>query len=419
MPHDTQPASGRHSYLLAVKPLIQWYFYFLLVFTTGRTVFLLYYHDRIKNADADIWLSFLYGLRMDTISACLLLLLPAIVLLASPVTLSRISNQLLRIYFLITFLLVIYMENATLPFIDEYDVRPNIIFINYLKYPKEVLSTIWSIYKLELFIAFIMMAIAAYWLIARRRINFTAALNLPLWKRLLLLAPVLIVLAMGIRSSLGHRPANPSDSIFSNNRLLNEISKNTIHSVAYAAYSEMRHGGSAKRYGSIKVTEAFERVKRRLQIDASGDEHSPFNRLERTHFRSDRAKNLVILLEESLGAQFVSALNHKQLKNITPNINALSKESIFFENLYSNGTRSIRGISGTVAGFLSTPGKGVVKRNLSQHGFFTVAQLLEKHGYKTSFFYGGESRFDNMKSWFSGNGFEEIYDEASFDEHDF
>jgi phosphoglycerol transferase MdoB-like AlkP superfamily enzyme len=82
--------------------------------------------------------------------------------------------------------------------------------------------------------------------------------------------------------------------------------------------------------------------------------------------------------------------------------------------LYSNGTRSIRGISGTVAGFLSTPGQGVVKRNQSQSGFFTVAGLLKPHGYRSSFFYGGESRFDNMKSWFFGNGFDEIYDEPTF-----
>jgi phosphoglycerol transferase MdoB-like AlkP superfamily enzyme len=94
----------------------------------------------------------------------------------------------------------------------------------------------------------------------------------------------------------------------------------------------------------------------------------------------------------------------------------LSEEGLLFTRLYSNGTRSIRGISGTVAGFLSTPGQGVVKRNQSQSGFFTVASLLKPHGYRSSFFYGGESRFDNMKSWFFGNGFDEIYDEPTFTE---
>lgn len=398
--------------LRTVKLLFRWYLYLLLVFTTGRCVFLIYYYDRIKSADSDLWLSLLYGLRMDTISACLFLLVPALVLHLSPVVLAKVSNQFLRVYFLFILLVVVYMENATLPFINEYDVRPNIIFINYLKYPREVLTTIWAVYKLELFIAFCFMSVAAYWFFNSNKTDFKQALTIPLWKRLLLLMPVIVVLVLGVRSSFGHRPANPSDSIFSENRLLNEISKNSMYSVAYAGYSAMKHGGSAKQYGVMEKEEAFSRVANRLNIKLSDNEVSPLSRVEATHFKVDRPKNLVIFLQESLGAQFVGALDGD--RDVTPNINELSKESIFFTRLYSNGTRSIRGISGVVAGFLSTPGKGVVKRNLSQEGFFTVAQLLKPLGYRRSFFYGGESRFDNMKSWFSGNGFDEIYDERTF-----
>ena len=165
--------------LQSIKLLFRWYLYLLLIFTTGRSFFLIYYYERIKSADADLWLSFLHGLRMDTISACLLLLLPALVLHLSPVVFARVSNQLLRNYFLIVLLIAIYMENATLPFINEYDVRPNIIFINYLKYPREVLTTIWAVYKLELFIAFCFMAVAAYWFFRSSKTSFIEALNIP------------------------------------------------------------------------------------------------------------------------------------------------------------------------------------------------------------------------------------------------
>lgn len=396
----------------SVSILFRWYVYLLLIFTAGRSLFLIYYLDRINDADTSVWLSLLYGLRMDTIAACLLLLLPALILHLSPVALARVVDRFLQFYFLIIILLAVYMENATLPFINEYDVRPNVIFINYLKYPKEVLTTIWAIYKLELFVSFSMMAGVAYWFVNSEKTSFVSALNVTLWKRLLLLLPVIFVLALGIRSSLGHRPANPSDAIFSDNRLLNEISKNTLHSVVYAAYSAVKHGGSTKLYGSMERDEAFGRVSKRLKIPLTGNTESPFRRLEKSHFKNDKTKNLVIFLQESLGAQFVAALDGRP--GITPNINALSKESVFFTKLYSNGTRSIRGISGTVSGFLAVPGNGVVKRNLSQQNFFTVAQLLESQGYRRSFFYGGESRFDNMKSWFSGNGFNEIYDEPTF-----
>jgi phosphoglycerol transferase MdoB-like AlkP superfamily enzyme len=398
-------------YLQTSRLLLRCYLYFLAIFTAGRVFFFIYFFDRISNTESNIWLSFLYGLRMDTIAICSLLLFPALLLHSSPVALAKISNQILRIYFLLVFLVVIYMENATLAFINEYDVRPNVIFINYLKYPVEVLNTIWAVYKFELFIACSMMAVAAYWFMHRSKIDFLSGLQIATWKRLLVLLPVLLVLVMGIRSSFGHRPANLSDAIFSDNRLLNEITKNTIHSVGYAVYSATYHDGNTKHYGVMGQVEAFKRVAHALHIPYNNIK-APFTRLAKTHFKSQPPKNLVILLEESIGAQFVQALGGRE--GITPNINALSKESIFFKSLYANGTRSVRGISGVVSGFLAVTGKGVVKRNLSQQNFFTVAQLLKPHGYKSSFFYGGESRFDNMKSWFSGNGFDEIYDQPTF-----
>jgi phosphoglycerol transferase MdoB-like AlkP superfamily enzyme len=66
------------------------------------------------------------------------------------------------------------------------------------------------------------------------------------------------------------------------------------------------------------------------------------------------------------------------------------------------------------SGILAIPGKGVVKRNKSQQEFFTFASLLKPKGYHTAFLYGGESRFDNMRSWFLGNGFDEIVEQKDY-----
>jgi phosphoglycerol transferase MdoB-like AlkP superfamily enzyme len=161
----------------------------------------------------------------------------------------------------------------------------------------------------------------------------------------------------------------------------------------------------------MDVDEALRRVNKRLNIESS-DAASPLRRLEMTHFKRENPKNLVIFLQESLGAQFVGSVGGEA--GITPNIDRLASEGILFKDLYSNGTRSIRGIAGVVSGNFSIPGKGVLKRNKSQRDFFTLSSLLEPLGYKTMFLYGGESRFDNMKGWFLGNGFDEIIDEPKF-----
>jgi len=401
------------NHLQPLTLLLRLYVYLLVVFTLGRAVLVVYYYPRLLDSDVSIWLTFLYGWRMDTIAASLFLLFPALLIHFSPSSFSDISNRIIRIYFLIVFVVAIYMENATLPFINEYDVRPNVIFLNYLKYPQEVVPTIWAIYKLELFISALMMGLAGWWFMRSSKTMFVDVMATPLWKRSILFVPVFLMLFAGMRSSFEHRPANPSDALISNNRLLNEVTKNTLHNVGYALYSSLNHEGGTKEYGMMPFDEAKGRVSKRLNIKP-GDESSPFKRLVKSHFPGDKPKNLVILLEESLGALFVEPTGGEA--GITPRLNELSQQGVLFERLYSNGTRSIRGIAGTISGFLSAPGKGVVKRNLSQRDFFTVASLLKSHGYKSSFFYGGESRFDNMKSWFSGNGFDEIIEESSFDD---
>ncbi len=91
-------------------------------------------------------------------------------------------------------------------------------------------------------------------------------------------------------------------------------------------------------------------------------------RLEPTHFKSDKKKNLVIFLQESLGYQFVN-------QKITPNLMKLKEQGVWFDQCYSNGTRSVRGIAGVTSGFLAVPGKGVVKRAKSQNDFWTFAKF--------------------------------------------
>jgi hypothetical protein len=128
-------------FLKPVAVLFRIYLYFIAVFTLGRAAFIVYFYDRIIDADHSIWWTFLYGLRLDTITACAFLLIPALLISFLPGAWAKLGSTLTSVFLLLLFVLAVYMENATLPFIAEYDVRPNVIFINYLKYPVEVMNT--------------------------------------------------------------------------------------------------------------------------------------------------------------------------------------------------------------------------------------------------------------------------------------
>jgi phosphoglycerol transferase MdoB-like AlkP superfamily enzyme len=278
-----------------------------------------------------------------------------------------------------------------------------------LDYPKEVFNLIITDYKLPLFIAFVVIGLFSYIYLRVSKDEFIDTLKTPLLKRSIWFLPLGLVLFMGIRSSFGHRPANISDVMYSTNRIVNEISKNSLYSVGYAIYANKKFSTHvAKLYGKMDIQEALKRVSKALKIEGNDiNGTSPFSRLEPTRFKSDKKRNLVIFLQESLGYQFVSP-------QITPNLLKLKKEGVWFDKCYSNGTRSVRGIAGVTSGFLAVPGKGVVKRPKSQEGFFTFASLLKPLGYHSMFIYGGEARFDNMRSWFLGNGFDEVIEQKDY-----
>ena len=396
-----------------IKQLLKYYLYMISIFFLGRLFLFILYFDHFSGIEENYWLTFIYGLRMDTIIASAFLIIPTLILSLSPNTFKNYANIFLKYYMLLVLGFIIYIENATFPFISQYDVRPNYLFVEYLEYPKEISSMIFEAYKLELSIAFVMIVGFVYFYIKKAKGKVTKAFNTPYWIRFLLVFPIGALLFLGIRSSFGHRPANISDAMYTTNRAINEITKNSIHSIAYAIYVNKKHDSKdiKKQYENMDTQEAIKRVQKRLNIQNVSAEF-PLNRLELTNFKTDKPKNLVIFLQESLGYQFVEVIGGE--KGIMPNFNKLSKEGILFENLYSTGTRSVRGIAGSIAGNYALPGRGAVKRNKAQNDFFTIASILKPHGYHTTFMYGGESRFDNMRSWFIGNGFDEIIDQPNF-----
>ncbi len=391
--------------------LFKYYMYLLIIFFIGRLGLFIVYYDRIQNSNESIYLSFLYGVRMDTISISILLVFPALLLCFAPKFLQNFADKFLKYYLLFAIILSVYIEIATFPFFAQYDSRPNYLFVEYLEYPKEVFSTLLADYKSQLMFAIVLISFLSFIFLKSYKNDFKSIFEILHVKRMLMFLPLSALLFMGIRSSFAHRPANNSDAMYSSNRLLNEITKNSLYSIGYAVYSNKKHSSKdlGKKYGKMDMQEAVKRVQKRLNIQNADEKYFLTRDVKSKH---KKQKNIIIFIQESLGYQFVKAVGGED--GITPNLNNLSKQGLLFSNLYSNGTRSVRGIAGLMAGNFAVPGKGVIKRNKSQNGFFTLASLLKPFGYHTSFIYGGESRFDNMKSFFYGNGFDEIIDQEKF-----
>jgi len=386
----------------------------LVLFSVSRLALLAWQFPRVDAVDG-LGYILLQGLRFDLVTLGMVLLLP--LLLTPLMSVFSVSARLWRPvligYLLVFFGLFVFIEAATPSFINQYDLRPNIWFIEYLKYPQEVLATLKKAYLPQMIIG-VLLTISAMYLMFRRLHKATDHQVRLDWRLAVLSIPVVFLLCgMAIRSTLDHRPVNPSTVVFCEDPLVNMLPLNSTYTVLYAAYQLKEEQANPRPYGDMDKRSVINELRDSMALEQTQfvSETLPTLHLHQPVNKPERAKNLVVILMESMGAEFIGKLGGRPL---TPNIDALTEQGIWFDNLYATGTRSVRGIEAVISGYLPTTARSVVKLPKSQHGFFTIASLLKKQGYATSFIYGGEGQFDNMAAFFSGNGFEKIIDQNDY-----
>ncbi len=385
----------------------------LAITTLSRVILFFIFKERI-NDTPDYWHIFPIGLRFDLILLCYLSFLPAVIISLVPGKQLQYLQRFLNIYYIFFLTLLLLMELSSPDFIKQYDTRPNRLFLDYLIYPREVVGTLLKSYLGSIIITFVTVGLFITVLVKKRKQLFGISCT-PYKYKLMLFPLVAFLLFFGARSSLtSKRPINASNAVFSFDQLTNSIGLNSLYTVAFAAYSLKNEDNAAKMYGKMEADEAYARVKKYMTAtpDEFTDNDLPLLHRQTPDTINAKPYNIVIFLQESLGAEYVGSLGGLPL---TPEFDKLTQEGMLFTNMYCTGTRSVRGIEAVVSGFLPTPSESVVKLSNSQTDFFTIAEVLEQKGYDTSFIYGGMANFDNMASFFNGNGFENIIDQEDFD----
>ncbi len=392
-----------------LKPIFSFFLIGLSITTISRILLFFVFKDRVVE-NQNFGQLFLIGLRFDLILMSYIAFLPAVLISLLPDSVLKFFKKFFNFYFIFFLFLFLLMELSTLDFINQYDTRPNRLFLDYLIYPKEVVGTLIKSYLPSLIITTILLGIALFFAFKHgKKIFYPQESNYK--TKLLLFLFVAFFLFWGARGSLtSKRPINASNAIFCSDQMTNSLGLNSLYTVAFAAYA-MKHEGDVKKYGKMDELEAYSRVKKYMYVTEFIPSEVPFLHLQKPDTAQPKY-NVVIFLQESLGAEYVGCLNGLPL---TPELDKLSKEGLLFTNLYCTGTRSVRGIEQVTAGFLPNPSESIVKLSGSQQGFFTLADAFGRQNYDTSFIYGGMANFDNMASFFNGNGFKNIIDETDFD----
>ncbi len=286
-------------------------------------------------------------------------------------------------------------------FWDEFERRFNFIAVDYLVYTYEVVKNINESYPLPILIAGMLSLVLTTILVIYKMGYFKTTFNsdTTFKPKLVAAMPWIFIVAISVLF-ISNKQAD-----FSENRYNNELAKAGI----YSFFSAFRNNELPYNefYKTIPLEEAFKTVKASLSDSKTTFVNPNEPAIFRTIVDSDTLlkpmkPNVIFLCIESLSGDFLKVFGNED--DITPTLDSIVNHSLFFENLYSTGTRTVRGMEAITLSIPPTPGRSIVKREKNQ-GLFTIGEVFKQQGYERNFFYGGDGYFDNMNTYFGGNGF--------------
>ncbi|MGO4504282.1 MULTISPECIES: LTA synthase family protein [unclassified Dyella] len=294
---------------------------------------------------------------------------------------------------------LLFVAASELVFWAEFGTRFNFIAVDYLVYTTEVIGNIRESYPLGTWISLLAIAtLVVVWLSRgglQARDSGTRFLQRS--KVVLVWLVITVVLAVAVKGTFKDR---------TDNTYVNELSGNGVFEF-FAAFRSS-HLDYSRFYRTLPDDEAFKRVRELVKTPeatyVSSDPHDLTREIR--HAGPEKHLNVVLISVESLSADFLSEFSNKR-GNITPNLDALIDQSMFFDNLYANGTRTVRGLEALSLSVPPTPGDSIVKAHNNEN-LFSAANVFNARGYQSDFVYGGYGYFDNMNYFFAHNGYRAV-----------
>lgn len=299
-------------------------------------------------------------------------------------------------------LIFIFSFFAEITFWEEFERRFNFIAVDYLIYTYEVVKNINESYPIPLLLIVIFSVLfIILWGTKKANVFYKTFHSTTVFKQKMLPTGIIVSIALIFAFFVKNEDAEKF-----HNRYNNELAKTGIYSF-FAAFknNELSY---TEFYNTINTDKAFANVKQQLS-----DPNITFLKPEKkaiyrsitngdSLLKPTKKPNVIFICVESLSASYLNSLGSDL--NITPTLDSLANKSLFFTNLYATGTRTVRGMEAITLSIPPTPGRSIVKRSKNQ-GLFTIGEVFKQQGYQRNFFYGGDGYFDNMNTYFGGNGF--------------
>ena len=380
--------------------IISYFLTVLLMFVCQKPLFMLYNDAMGKDASITdfaqvIW----HAISLDATTAGYFTVLPLLTILVS-IWVKRLSLKklLLPYYILVAILLAIVfvVDMGLYPF---WGFKLDASIFLYLDSPKEAMASVSTGFIALRVLAMLVYAAFMVWLMMKVTPKTLDKVNKRIGGTLgmLLLGGGLFVI---IRGGVSESTSNVGQVYFSSNQFLN-------HSAVNPCFSLISSMGKSKDFAS--EFNFFEEEKRAELFEGL----YPTKRSDKNvEVLNTKRPNVLLILMEGFGGAFIEPLGG--LPEVSPNLNRLSEEGIFFTQCYANSFRTDRGTVSALSGYLGLPTVSIMKVPAKSRTLPAISEELVKAGYQTDFLYGGDINFTNMKSYLLSKGYQRLTADTDF-----
>ena len=373
--------------------LLKTYLWTVLVFIIAKVVFMLCCHEGHFFTIADVWQVVSHGLTLDLSTSLYILALPFLLTMVCVWWQHRVLGQILKGYFAligIALALAFVADTSLYPF---WNFKLDSSCLQYLETPTEAMASVSTGYLIVRAVVFIAVALILFKGFPR----FPAVHGIP--KRSLRISETLFyvlcipLIVIGIRGGVDESTTNIGQVYYSQDQFLNHSAVNPLFSFLSSIEKTASY---IPDYAFMDEAEREELMRGIYPTTSVSPD---------TLLRTQRPDVIIILLE-SCGGIFTEDIGGR--KDIMPRLNQLTNEGVYFANFYANSWRTDRGTLCTWSGYPSFPRSSLMKMPAKTRFLPGIAKSLRQEGYQTSYLYGGDINFTNMRSYLVTIGFEQI-----------
>lgn len=386
---------------------VRFFIFWLLFFAVDRFIFLFIFHKKLRTIPLGEKLAtFYHALRLDLSMAAYLAIIPLLVFIFWYLgKKSQVNFKWVGVYNKVLLALFCLISIINFNIYREWGNKINAKALSFVvDTPNEALASSASSPLLLSFFIYLILFLTGLYLhrvIIRKKVDFVVS---PVWLKAIVAILLFGVNFLFIRGGVDVAPNSQSMAYFSKNETLNYASLNTEWNLMSSILASTKTNKNPYIYfndaqAQQAITELY-----KVPKDTS------------ISILKTQKPNVVLFILESFTADLTKTLGNED--GITPNFDNLIKDGVLFSQIYAAGNRTDKGLIGTLTGFPTLGTGSIVKWPEKMQKIPAISQKLFQNGYQTSFFYGGESEFDNYKAFVLSHNYQKLVDKNSFDKKD-